>query len=106
MIEAFKKTVLAGLGAAVVTRDKIAGGLDDLVKQGKISAADARETAEKIAGEARRDFDKAGAKLGEKVRDLVSYADGEHTKRLEALEARIKSLEAMHAKAAKRRTTA
>jgi polyhydroxyalkanoate synthesis regulator phasin len=101
MIESLKKTMLAGLGAAVVTRDKIAGSLDDLVKQGKITAADAREAAEKIAEEARRDFDKASTKLGDKVRDFVSYADGEHAKRLEALEARVASLEAKHAKGAK-----
>jgi polyhydroxyalkanoate synthesis regulator phasin len=103
MIESLKKTMLAGLGAAVVTRDKIVDSLDDLVKQGKISASDARGTAEKIAGEARRDFDKASTKLGEKVREFVSYADGEHAKRLAELEARVAAMEAKHAKSAKPR---
>ena len=106
MIESLKKTMLAGLGAAVVTRDKIVDSLDDLVKQGKISTSDARDAAEKIAGEARRDFDKASTKLSEKFRDLVSYADGEHARRLEELEARVAAMEAKHTKGAKPRAKA
>jgi polyhydroxyalkanoate synthesis regulator phasin len=38
MIESFKKTILAGLGAAVVTGDKVQERLDEFVKQGKITA--------------------------------------------------------------------
>ena len=53
---------------------------------------------------ARNDFDKASARLGDKVRDLVSYADGEYSKRLEALEARVARLETKHAKPKPRAT--
>jgi polyhydroxyalkanoate synthesis regulator phasin len=102
MIEKFKKTILAGLGAAVVTKDKVLDGLDDLVKQGKISAADARTAADKIASEGRKEFDKAGAALGERAREFLSYADGEYVKRLRTLEVRIAALEKKPAKAAKR----
>jgi polyhydroxyalkanoate synthesis regulator phasin len=34
MINVIKKTLLAGLGAAVVTKDKVEAGLDELVSQG------------------------------------------------------------------------
>jgi len=101
MIETLKKTILAGLGAAVVTKDKVQEGLEDLVKQGKISAAEAASMAEKMAEEGRKEFDKASAKLGEKVREVVSsYSDGKNLARIEALEARIAALEHAHKPAA------
>jgi polyhydroxyalkanoate synthesis regulator phasin len=97
MIETFKKTLLAGLGAAVVTKDKVQEGLDDFVKQGKITAADAGAMAEKIAAEGRKEFDKASAMLGEKVREVVSsYSDGKHLEKIRDLEARIAALEQKH----------
>jgi polyhydroxyalkanoate synthesis regulator phasin len=97
MIETFKKTLLAGLGAAVVTKDKVQEGLEDFVKQGKITAADAGAMAEKITAEGRKEFDKASAMLGEKVREVVSsYSDGKHLEKIRDLEARIAALEQKH----------
>jgi polyhydroxyalkanoate synthesis regulator phasin len=93
MIETFKKTLLAGIGAAVVTKDKVQAGLEDFVKQGKVTAADARAMAEKIAEDGRKEFDDASTKLGDKVRDLLAHFDSKHMARIEALEARIDALE-------------
>jgi polyhydroxyalkanoate synthesis regulator phasin len=104
MIETFKKAILAGLGAAVVTKDKVLDGLDDLVRQGKISAADARAAAEKIAAEGRREFDKAGAAIGERAREFVAYAGGDYMKRIESLEARVAALETKAIKVTKPRS--
>ena len=101
MIETFKKTILAGLGAAVITKDKVQEGLEDFVKQGKISAADVGAMAEKIAAEGRKEYDKVSAKLGEKVREVVSsYSDGKNLARIQELEARIAALEQKHKPAA------
>jgi polyhydroxyalkanoate synthesis regulator phasin len=102
MIESFKKTILAGLGAAVVTKDRVQGRLDEFVKQGKITAAEAREVGKKIAEEGRQEFDKASAKAGEKFHELLAYADGRHRSRIEALEARIAALEKKPAKGPRR----
>jgi polyhydroxyalkanoate synthesis regulator phasin len=93
IIESLKKTVLAGLGAAVVTKDKVQAGLEEFVKQGKITAADAQAVAERIAHEGRKEFDHASAKLGDKVREVLSYADTKHLARIEALEKRVAALE-------------
>jgi polyhydroxyalkanoate synthesis regulator phasin len=93
MIETFKKTVLAGIGAAVVTKDKVLAGLEDFVKQGKVTAADARAMAEKIAEQARREFDEASSKLGERMRDLLASLDNKYASRIEALEERVAALE-------------
>jgi polyhydroxyalkanoate synthesis regulator phasin len=103
MIEAFKKTLLAGIGAAVVTKDKVQAGLEDFVKQGKVTAADARAMAEKIAEDGRREFEDASAKISDKVRDFLAYTDSKYLGRIEALEARVDALEGKPAKAAKHR---
>lgn len=106
MIESFKKTILAGLGAAAVTSDRVLDGLDDLVKQGKISAAEARETADRIVEDGKRQFEQASEKVGERVRDLGSYLDGEYSRKLGVLEARIAALEKKPARRAKARRKA
>lgn len=98
MIESLRKTIIAGLGAAAITTDKAFDNLDVLVKQGKINATDARAAAERIAKEGRKEFDKASAKVGEKVREFVAYTDGEYKKRLDALERRVGAMEAKRAK--------
>jgi polyhydroxyalkanoate synthesis regulator phasin len=104
MIETFKKTLLAGLGAAVVTSEKVQAGLEDFVRQGKISATDARAMAEKIAGDGKREFEEVSAKFGDKVRELLAHADQRHLPRIEALEARVAMLEGKPEKAAKHKT--
>jgi polyhydroxyalkanoate synthesis regulator phasin len=93
MIETFKKTLLAGLGAAAITKEKVMEGLDELVKQGRISASEAKAMAEKIAEDGRREFDQASDKLGDKVRDLLANFDSKLTERIEDLEARVAALE-------------
>jgi polyhydroxyalkanoate synthesis regulator phasin len=99
MIETFKKTLLAGLGAAVVTSEKVQAGLEEFVREGKISAADARAMAEKIAHDGKKEFEEVSSKLGDKVRELLAYADQKHMTRLEELEARVDRLEGKPAKA-------
>jgi polyhydroxyalkanoate synthesis regulator phasin len=93
MIDTFKKTLLAGLGAAVITKGKVQESLEDFVKQGRISAAEAREMAEKIAEEGRREFDRTSAALGAKARDMLASLDSKCIERIEHLEARVSALE-------------
>jgi polyhydroxyalkanoate synthesis regulator phasin len=106
MIDTIKKTILAGIGAAAVTKDKVQAGLEDLVRQGKITAEEARATAERIAREGKREFEAASERLGDGVRDLLARADGKFLARIEALEARVDALEGKTAKASKPRPKA
>lgn len=94
MIDTLKKTLLAGVGAAVVTTEKIEAALDDFVKQGKVTAADAREMAKKIAADGKQEFDQVSEQLGTKVKEVVARFDATTKERLDALEARIEALEA------------
>ena len=71
MIDLLKKTLLAGVGAAVITKDKIEGALDDFVRQGKVNSSDARIIAEKIAEQGRREFDELAGDLNESISSLL-----------------------------------
>jgi polyhydroxyalkanoate synthesis regulator phasin len=106
MIESFKKTLMAGLGAAVVTREKVQAGLQEFVQQGKLSAADARAAAEKIAAEGRREFEEVSARIGERAREFVGGPDSKLHERLKALEARVTALEFKPSKSPKPRARA
>lgn len=93
MIDLIKKTLLAGVGAAVVTKEKIEDTLDDFVRQGKVQAADARIIADKIAEQGRKEFDDASRAVGAKINELFERHDKQTEARLAELEARMRTLE-------------
>jgi polyhydroxyalkanoate synthesis regulator phasin len=100
MIDIIKKTLLAGVGAAVITKDKVESALGDFVQQGKVSSAEARAMAEKIAADGRREFETMSHDLQEKLRDAFAGIDREAKHRIDALEARVAALERAAAAAA------
>ncbi|MFZ9839203.1 MAG: phasin family protein [Opitutaceae bacterium] len=93
MIDSLKKTLLAGLGAAVVSKDKVEAALDDLVRQGKVTSAEAKDIAEKLVAEGRREADALGQEVGEKLKSAFAGIDQRAQQRLDALEARVAALE-------------
>lgn len=101
MIESIKKTLLAGIGAAVVTKDKVEAALADYVKQGKVTSTEARAMAEKIAAEGKKEFETLSGELNDKLKDVLAGFNRSTQERLDALEARVKALEHEHAGRAK-----
>ena len=93
MIDLIKKTVLAGIGATVVTKEKIEAAMQDLVKQGKVSADEARSVATRIAEDGRKEWESTSRELNDRVRDLLAKADYARRSEITALEQRLKSLE-------------
>lgn len=93
MIEAIKKTLLAGVGAAVITKDKVEVLLKDLVDKGKVTADEASDLASKIAGEGRKEFENTSKELTERVKALVEKADYARRSEVKALEERVNRLE-------------
>ena len=93
MIDAIKKTLLAGVGAAVITKDKVEVALSDFVRQGKVSAEEARVMADKIAEQGRHEFERLSRELNEKFKDTFSGTERKFQERVAALEARIAALE-------------
>lgn len=94
MIETIKKTLLAGVGAAVITKEKVQDALEDYVRQGKLKAEDAKIIAEKIAERGKREFDDLSQQASAKAAELFNKNDSAVTARLAALEARVALLEA------------
>ena len=93
MIDALKKTLLAGVGAAVVSREKVEAVLGDLVRQGKVTSAEAREVAEKLVAEGRREAATLTQDLSEQLKGAFAGIDQRAQQRLDALEARVAALE-------------
>lgn len=93
MIDSIKKTLLAGVGAAVVSKEKVEAVLGDLVRQGKVTSAEAREVAEKLVAEGRREAEMRSQELGEKLKGAFAGIDQRAQQRLDALEARVAALE-------------
>ena len=94
MIDLIKKSLLAGVGAAVVTKEKVEEALGDFVREGKVTTSDARTMAEKIAEQGKREFDELVTKLAGKLRDATMRSDETALSRISALEQRVKVLEA------------
>ncbi len=93
MIDVIKKTLLAGVGAAVITKEKAEAALDDFVRQGKLTSSDARIMAEKIADQGRREFDELTQTLGAKLKSILDRNEADTAARLAALENRVLVLE-------------
>jgi polyhydroxyalkanoate synthesis regulator phasin len=93
MIDAIKKTLLAGVGVTVVTKDKIEAALSEYVAKGKVSADEARATAHRIAEEGRREWETTSAELSKKFETLMTRANFAPRSEVQALEARVKQLE-------------
>ena len=94
MLEMLKKTVFVGLGATVITAEKLRGKLDELVEKGKISAKDAQEMTGKIMDEGRKEFEESSQKLAEAIDEAMRKANFARQKDLEELRARVEKLEA------------
>ena len=87
MLETIKKTLLAGIGAAVITTEKVQDSLEDYVRQGKIKAEDAKIIAEKIAERGKREFEDLSQQATARAAELFHRNDTAVNARLAALEA-------------------
>ncbi len=93
MLESIRKTILTGIGAAVVTREKVQGAFDELIAQGKVTAEDARVMAEQISAEGKREFEAASEKASQQLHHLVNKGSEVTNQKLAELEARLKAME-------------
>jgi polyhydroxyalkanoate synthesis regulator phasin len=93
MLEALKKTIYAGIGATVVTTEKLESALQDLVEKGKLSAEEARETAEKISKESKKEFEEAQSSMKSMFEELLEKASVPRKKDIEAINKRLDNLE-------------
>lgn len=93
MIDTFKKGLLAGIGLTVTTKDKVESVLGGLVEKGKLSSQEARETADKIVEESRKEYEQSREDLSNYLTDLMHKANFATQDQVTKLEARIAKLE-------------
>lgn len=94
MLDAIKKAILAGVGAAAITTEKAEKAMNELVDKGKLSAQDAREAAKKLADEGKEEFEEASKSLESKFDAVLAKLGRGHADRIEALETKVAELEA------------
>lgn len=100
MMNTFKRALLAGVGAAVITKEKAEASLRDFVAQGRVNATDARSMARQLAKDGKREFAALRVEAEKQALKLAKQADVLAKERIAALEKRIAALEKRQAKTA------
>lgn len=93
MIELIKKTMLAGVGLAVVTKDKVLESFDELVESGKLTKEEAVQMSDKIIQEGKEQTEKARTEAGKLFTDMLQKANLVTKDQYDALAARVTELE-------------
>lgn len=93
MIDSIKKAMLASVGAAMVTAEKVEEALSDWVEKGKVSADEAKEMARKMGEQGKKEFEKASDDVQEALKELMEKAGMGQRDRVDALEKRLLALE-------------
>ena len=93
MIDLVKKTMMAGVGLAVVTKEKVEESLDELVEKGKLSKEEVSGISDKIVAEGQAQADKAKSELSNLMTEMLQRANLVTKDQYDALETRVKDLE-------------
>jgi polyhydroxyalkanoate synthesis regulator phasin len=89
MFELLKKTYLAGLGLATLTKERIEEIVDELVKRGEVAEQDRRNVVDDLLRRAREEQQK----LTQKITEVVSDLRLPNKERWEDLVKRVENLE-------------
>ncbi|MBU1274188.1 MAG: hypothetical protein KJ720_02335 [Proteobacteria bacterium] len=93
MLETVKNLMLAGLGAAVLTKEKAMDFMKQAVERGELSASEAEKVAEEVVAESKRQAKAWGDTLNQAAREAAANLDLASREELEALSARVAQLE-------------
>lgn len=94
MYEAIKNLMLAGLGAAMVTREKVMALAQEFVEQGRMQAADAERLADEVVEESRRQAGQWRERADQAARAAVAALNLASREEILALAERVAALEA------------
>jgi polyhydroxyalkanoate synthesis regulator phasin len=100
MLELIRTTLLAGLGAGVITKEKADEAVRELVQQGKLRAEEAEQVVGKLLESGSQQWEDVQAGLSDAFRDALNAANVARAEdvrgiaqRLEKAEQRIAMLE-------------
>jgi len=100
MLDLLRKSVLAGLGTAVVTKSKVRETMDKLVEQGKLSSDEAERFTQEMVNAGEKEMEELRSEMESTVRNAVSRLNlpkqediNDLRQRLENVEKRLEHLE-------------
>ncbi len=93
MIDSIKKTLLAGFGAAVITKETVDTALREWIEKGKISPEEAKNFAERLVSTGENRWEKTKEDVSQKISDVLKTAPFARRSDLEALSVRVALLE-------------
>jgi len=93
MIDIFKDGVVTGLGAVLITRDKIEEKLKELVDEGKITHEEARRVGEELMQSGRGQWEEVKTRIAQAVGSGMEPLGLARKTELDALDKRVKELE-------------
>jgi len=85
--------MLAGIGMAVVTKDKVLESLDEYVEKGKLTKDEAAAMSDKIVQEGRVETEKAKVEASKLFNEMLHRANVVTKDQHDALAARVTALE-------------
>jgi len=93
MIELIKKSLYAGIGAAVLTKEKIQEMTRRLVEEGKITTEESEKLADEMVKSGERQWEEMSHGISEAMKRWTENLDVVRRKDLTLVEERIKLLE-------------
>jgi len=100
MLEDAKKAMMAGLGAVLLTRQKVEEATRKLVDEARLSPEDAQRLSEELIATGERQWEEVAKSLSETIQrgfatmDIASRSEvGELRAKIDDLEERVSSLE-------------
>jgi len=93
MIELLRKTLLVGIGAATLTKEKIDGLVDELVKKGEIASKEGPKLVKELLQESQNAKKELEKKVEEATQKALRKLNLASERELKALQARVEKLE-------------
>jgi len=93
MLEMIRKSLLATLGAAVVTKEKVEEATRSWVEEGKISRSEAERLAEDLVESGQHQWQEIQTRVSDMVRKGLDTLDIGSKKEFRDLQARVEELE-------------
>lgn len=93
MLDLLRKTVFAGIGAAVTTKERVQSMLNELVEQGKLTQEEAERMAEKIARDGKAEFERTKEEISSNLQSMFGKEKMVTESEFRRLELRVSILE-------------
>ncbi len=93
MLELIKKSLMASLGAAVITKERVEKATRTLVEEGKLSREEAEKLAEELIASGEKQWEEIQVTLSDNLKKALERLDLARRKDVEELKDRLDQME-------------